>query len=246
MLQIRDLAVSVDDKTILKGINLTVNAGEVHAIMGPNGSGKSVLTRTLSGDPQYRVERGQVLFKQRNLLELEPEERARLGVFLGFQYPVSIPGVSNVQFLKAALNAQREACGEEPLDAMQLLEKVRELLPLVDLNPAFLQRAVNDGFSGGEKKRNEILQMLLLEPALCVLDETDSGLDVDALKTVADGINHMRAPQRGFLLITHYQRLLNYVKPDVVHILARGKIVASGGPELALEVEQKGYQHLAA
>ncbi len=246
MLRIRDLAVSVDDKTILKGINLTVNAGEVHAIMGPNGSGKSVLTRTLSGDPQYRVERGQVLFKQRNLLELEPEERARLGVFLGFQYPVSIPGVSNVQFLKAALNAQREACGEEPLDAMQLLEKVRELLPLVDLNPAFLQRAVNDGFSGGEKKRNEILQMLLLEPALCVLDETDSGLDVDALKTVADGINHMRAPQRGFLLITHYQRLLNYVKPDVVHILARGKIVASGGPELALEVEQKGYQHLAA
>ncbi len=246
MLRIRDLAVSVDDKTILKGINLTVNAGEVHAIMGPNGSGKSVLTRTLSGDPQYRVERGQVLFKQRNLLELEPEERARLGVFLGFQYPVSIPGVSNVQFLKAALNAQREACGEEPLDAMQLLEKVRELLPLVDLNPSFLQRAVNDGFSGGEKKRNEILQMLLLEPALCVLDETDSGLDVDALKTVADGINHMRAPQRGFLLITHYQRLLNYVKPDVVHILARGKIVASGGPELALEVEQKGYQHLAA
>ncbi len=246
MLRIRDLAVSVDDKTILKGINLTVNAGEVHAIMGPNGSGKSVLTRTLSGDPQYRVERGQVLFKQRNLLELEPEERARLGVFLGFQYPVSIPGVSNVQFLKAALNAQREACGEEPLDAMQLLEKVRELLPLVDLNPAFLQRAINDGFSGGEKKRNEILQMLLLEPALCVLDETDSGLDVDALKTVADGINHMRAPQRGFLLITHYQRLLNYVKPDVVHILARGKIVASGGPELALEVEQKGYQHLAA
>ncbi len=241
MLDIQDLHASIDGKDILKGITLKINAGEIHAVMGPNGSGKSTLSKLLAGHDDYTVTAGSVLFQGENLLELDPELRAAKGIFLGFQYPVEIPGVSNMVFLKAALNAQRKARGEKELDAGDFLAWVRHRVKLMQMDTAMLSRGVNEGFSGGEKKRNEILQMLVLEPRLMVLDETDSGLDIDALKVVADGINLMRSPERAALLVTHYQRLLDYVQPDYVHVLAGGRIVKSGGPELARELEEKGY-----
>ncbi|MDX9873775.1 MAG: Fe-S cluster assembly ATPase SufC [Spongiibacteraceae bacterium] len=246
MLKIVDLHATVADKPILQGLSLEVKAGEVHAIMGPNGAGKSTLSRILSGDPNYAVTSGQVEFMGQDLFAMAPEERARAGFFLGYQYPVGIPGVSNVQFLRAAVNALREARGEPPIDAMQMLQAAREGLKQVDLDNSFLQRPVNEGFSGGEKKRNELLQMLLLQPRFCLLDEVDSGLDIDALKVVGDVVNGMRAPDRSFLLITHYRRLLDHIHPDKVHILANGKIVASGGIELAEELERTGYRGIAA
>ena len=241
MLSIKNLKVDVDGKAILKGIDLEVKAGEVHAIMGPNGSGKSTLANVLAGREGYEVSGGDVLFKGRNLLELPPEERAREGVFLAFQYPVEIPGVSNVYLLKAAVNAMRRHRGLNELDAMDFLSLVKEKMRLVKMDEQFLYRAVNEGFSGGEKKRNEILQMALLEPALGILDETDSGLDIDALKIVSDGINALRSPERAMVLVTHYQRLLTYVVPDHVHVLLNGRIVKSGDRKLALELESKGY-----
>ena len=241
MLKITDLHATVAGKEILKGLSLSVAAGEVHAIMGPNGAGKSTLGNILAGREGYEVTAGQVTFDGRDLLALEPEERAAAGVFLAFQYPVEIPGVNNTYFLRAALNAQRKARGEPELDSMQFLKKVREKLAVLHLKDELLHRGVNEGFSGGEKKRNEIFQLALLEPALAILDETDSGLDIDALKSVADGVNALRSPERAFLVITHYQRLLDYIKPDVVHVLADGRIVESGGPELALELVQHGY-----
>lgn len=241
MLSIKNLRVNVDGKSILKGINLEVKAGEVHAIMGPNGSGKSTLANVLAGREGYEVVAGEVRFKGRNLLDMPPEERAREGVFLAFQYPVEIPGVSNVYLLKAAVNAVRKHRGLPEYDAMDFLTMVKERMKLVRMDEQFLYRAVNEGFSGGEKKRNEILQMALLEPALGILDETDSGLDIDALKIVSDGVNAMRNAQRAFVLVTHYQRLLDYVVPDYVHVLANGSIVKSGDRGLAVELEQKGY-----
>jgi len=241
MLEIRNLHARVDQREILKGIDLSVKAGEVHAIMGPNGSGKSTLAGVLSGRETYEVTEGELLFEGRSLLELEPEARAREGVFLAFQYPVEIPGVSTVNFLKAALNAVRKHRGEGELYAMEFLVLVREKLELVQMDEAFLRRAVNEGFSGGEKKRNEILQMAVLDPKLAILDETDSGLDIDALKIVADGVNRLRDARRAMVVITHYQRLLNYIVPDFVHVLAGGRIVLSGDRALALELEQKGY-----
>ena len=241
LLEIRDLHASVGDKPILKGINLTINAGEVHAIMGPNGSGKSTLGHVLAGRDGYEIAEGSVTFDDQALLELEPEERAALGIFLGFQYPVEIPGVTNMYFLKAAVNAQRKRNGEPEIDAMEFLAWVREQVKTVKMDVAMLHRGVNEGFSGGEKKRNEVLQMLVLRPRLMILDETDSGLDIDALRIVSEGINAMRSPDRSVVLITHYQRLLDYVEPDVVHVLAGGRIVRSGGPELARELEDKGY-----
>ncbi|BBL71932.1 Fe-S cluster assembly ATPase SufC [Methylogaea oryzae] len=241
MLKIENLQARVDDKSILKGINLTVKPGEVHAIMGPNGSGKSTLSNVLAGRDAYEVTGGSVEFNGKNLLELAPEERAREGVFLAFQYPVEIPGVSNIYLLKAALNAVRKHQGLPPVDAMDFLKIIKEKVKLVEMDERFLYRAVNEGFSGGEKKRNEILQMAVLEPKLCILDETDSGLDIDALKIVSDGVNSLRSPERSFILVTHYQRLLDYIKPDYVHVLAHGRIVKSGGPELALELEEQGY-----
>jgi len=241
MLEIRDLHAAVDGKPILTGLNLTVKPGEVHAIMGPNGSGKSTLANVLAGRDHYAITGGQALFEGTSLAELEPEERARLGLFLAFQYPVEIPGVSNMEFLKASLEATRAAQGKEPWDAVTLLRKAREACKQVDLDAQFLKRGVNEGFSGGEKKRNEIMQMLLLEPKLALLDETDSGLDIDALQTVARGVNSLRGPERGIVLVTHYQRLLDYIVPDHVHVLAGGKIIKSGGKELALELEEKGY-----
>jgi len=241
MLDISALKATIDDKEILKGIDLHINAGEVHAIMGPNGSGKSTLTQILAGHDDYAVTHGQVTFDGKNLLDFPIEERAREGVFLAFQYPVAIPGVSNVQFLKASINAIREHRGQEPLDAMDFLMLIKETIKKVNLDEQFLYRGVNEGFSGGEKKRNEILQMLLLQPKLAILDETDSGLDIDALKVVAEGVNSLRSPERSIILVTHYQRLLDYIKPDRVHVLAHGKIVKSGGPELALELEKQGY-----
>ncbi len=241
MLSIKNLHANVDGKPILKGINLEIKAGEVHAIMGPNGSGKSTLANVLAGREGYDVTDGTVTFQGKNLLEMEPEERARAGVFLAFQYPVEIPGVSNVYLLKAAVNAARKHRGLPELDAMDFLTLVREKMQLVKMDEQFLYRAVNEGFSGGEKKRNEILQMALLEPALGVLDETDSGLDIDALKIVSDGVNALRGKDRAFVLVTHYQRLLNYVVPDYVHVLANGQIVKSGDRGLALELEKKGY-----
>ena len=241
MLSIKNLKVNVDGKAILKGINLEVKAGEVHAIMGPNGSGKSTLANVLAGREGYQVIGGDVSFKGRNLLELPPEERAREGVFLAFQYPVEIPGVSNVYLLKAAVNAMRRHRGLDELDAMDFLSLVKEKMRLVKMDEQFLYRAVNEGFSGGEKKRNEILQMALLEPALGILDETDSGLDIDALKIVSDGINALLSPERAMVLVTHYQRLLTYVVPDHVHVLLNGRIVKSGDRKLALELESKGY-----
>lgn len=241
MLKIENLHVRVAGKEILKGLSLEVKAGEVHAIMGPNGAGKSTLGNVLSGREGYEVVEGSVIYQGKNLLDLEPEERAAEGVFLAFQYPVEIPGVNNTYFLRSALNAQKKYRGEPEIDSMQFLKLVREKLSVLHLKDELLHRAVNEGFSGGEKKRNEIFQLALLEPKLAILDETDSGLDIDALKAVADGVNLMRSPERAFLVITHYQRLLDYIKPDVVHVLADGKIVESGGPELALELEAHGY-----
>jgi Fe-S cluster assembly ATP-binding protein len=241
MLEIRNLHASVDNTAILKGIDLTVRAGEVHAVMGPNGSGKSTLAQVLAGRDSYTVTAGEVRFLDRDLLPLPPETRAREGIFLAFQYPVEIPGVSNVYLLKAAINAQRLHRGLPELDAMDFLALVRDKLKFMGMDEALLYRPVNQGFSGGEKKRNEILQMALLEPKLAILDETDSGLDIDALKTVADGIESMRSPERAMVLVTHYQRLLDYVVPDYVHVLANGRIVRSGGPDLARELEREGY-----
>ncbi|MEE2729882.1 MAG: Fe-S cluster assembly ATPase SufC [Pseudomonadota bacterium] len=241
MLEVKDLVAEVDGKTILNGISLTVNPGEVHAIMGPNGSGKSTLANVLAGRDDYEVVSGSVSFKGQDLFELEPEERAREGVFLAFQYPVEIPGVSNMQFLKASVDAVRKHRGQEELDAPSFMKLAREHCKELKLKPEFLKRGVNEGFSGGEKKRNEILQMALLEPSLALLDETDSGLDIDALQVAAEGVNALRNPQRSFIVVTHYQRLLNYIVPDYVHVLAGGKIVKSGGRELALELEEKGY-----
>jgi len=241
MLKIENLHVRVAGKEILKGLSLEVKAGEVHAIMGPNGAGKSTLGNVLSGREGYEVIEGSVTYQGKDLLELAPEDRAAEGVFLAFQYPVEIPGVNNTYFLRSALNAQKKYRGEAEIDSMQFLKLVREKLSVLHLKDELLHRAVNEGFSGGEKKRNEIFQLALLEPRLAILDETDSGLDIDALKAVADGVNLMRSPERAFLVITHYQRLLDYIKPDVVHVLADGKIVESGGPELALELEAHGY-----
>ena len=241
MLKIEDLHAEVDGKPILKGINLEVEAGQVHAIMGPNGSGKSTLAYVLAGRDGYEVTKGRVLYKGQDLLEMAPELRAAEGLFLGFQYPVAIPGVSNIYFLKAALNAIRKHRGEDPLDAIDFMKLSKEKAALLQLPDELTKRSVNDGFSGGEKKRNEIFQMAILEPSLAVLDETDSGLDIDALKVVAEGVNAMRGPDRGFLVITHYQRLLNYIVPDVVHVMFDGRIVRSGGKDLALELEEKGY-----
>lgn len=241
MLEIHNLHVSVDGQPILKGIDLSVGAGEVHAIMGPNGSGKSTLTHVLAGREGYVVSAGEVLYLGRNLLQLAPEARARDGIFLAFQYPVEIPGVANVYFLKAALNAQRRHRGEPELDAIDFLALIRSKLKLMEMDESLLYRPVNEGFSGGEKKRNEILQLILLEPTLALLDETDSGLDIDALKVVAKGINGLRSPRRAMILVTHYQRLLDYVVPDRVHVLADGRIARSGGRELAIELERTGY-----
>jgi Fe-S cluster assembly ATP-binding protein len=241
VLEIRDLHATVEGKEILRGISLTVNKGEVHAIMGPNGSGKSTLAKVLAGHPAYEVTRGEVLFEGRNLLELEPDERAREGVFLAFQYPVEVPGVSNAQFLRLAYNEKRKHRGEEELDPLEFKDHLAERAKIVEMDAGLMSRSVNEGFSGGEKKRNEILQMAVLEPKLAVLDETDSGLDIDALRVVADGVNRLRAPDNAIVLVTHYQRLLNYIVPDYVHVLYRGRIVRSGGKELALELEEKGY-----
>src|SRR5687768_17459318 len=241
MLQIKNLHARVEDKEILKGIDLTVKHGEVHAIMGPNGSGKSTLAQIIAGKDGYEVTEGSITYDGEDLLELPPEERAAKGLFLAFQYPVEIPGVSNTYFLRAAVNAIRKGRGEPELDAMQFIKFVRAKAEQLHMDTAMLNRSVNEGFSGGEKKRNEIFQMAVLEPKMAVMDETDSGLDIDALRTVADGVNALRSPDRGFLVITHYQRLLNYIVPDFVHILLDGRIVRSGGKELALELEEKGY-----
>jgi Fe-S cluster assembly ATP-binding protein len=241
MLKITDLRVSVDDKEILRGFDLEVGAGEVHAIMGPNGSGKSTLAYVLAGREGYEVTGGEILYDGEDLLAMEPEERAAAGVFLAFQYPVEIPGVANMYFLRTALNALRRARGQEEIDAANFLKLVRERAKLVGVKPELLKRSVNYGFSGGEKKRNEILQMAVLEPRLAILDETDSGLDIDALRTVAHGVNSLRSPERAIVVITHYQRLLNYIVPDRVHVLLDGRVVRSGGRELALELEESGY-----
>jgi Fe-S cluster assembly ATP-binding protein len=245
MLEIRDLKARVEEKQILNGVNLTVGPGEVHAIMGPNGSGKSTLAHVLAGREGYQITGGEVLFEGKDLLALSPEDRARMGVFLAFQYPVEIPGVNNTYFLKAALNAIRKSKGQEELDAVDFLELVKAQLKPLRMDETMLQRAVNEGFSGGEKKKNEILQMAVLEPKLAILDETDSGLDIDALKVVADGVNALKNKDRSFLLVTHYQRLLDYIIPDQVHVLAQGRIVKSGGKELAQELEEKGYGWIA-
>ena len=244
MLEIKDLRARAEEQEILKGVELAVEPGQVHAVMGPNGSGKSTLARVLAGDEAYEVTGGQVLYKGQDLLELAPEERAREGLFLAFQYPVEIPGVSNVYFLKAALNAIRKHREEPEMDAVDFLGYVRDKMKLVKMEESLLQRPVNEGFSGGEKKRNEIFHMAVLDPVLAVLDETDSGLDIDALKIVADGVNSLRDEKRAFVVITHYQRLLNYIVPDVVHVMVDGRIVRSGGKELALELEDKGYAWL--
>lgn len=241
MLEIKNLHVSIGDKEILKGIDLSVGAGEVHAIMGPNGSGKSTLSYVLSGRDGYTITKGSATFKGKDILTLKPEERAAAGIFLAFQYPVEIPGVTNMNFLKSALNAIRKTRGESELDAMQILKLLRSKAKAIGISEDMLKRSVNAGFSGGEKKRNEVLQMAVLEPLLCILDETDSGLDIDALKVVSEGVNALRSPDRSMLVITHYQRLLDYIKPDKVHVLAQGRIQKSGGPELALELEAKGY-----
>src|SRR5580704_2434561 len=241
LLEVKDLHVEIDGKEILKGLDLTVNAGEVHAIMGPNGSGKSTLAYVLAGKADYEPTKGEVLFDGKNLFDMSPDERAAAGLFLAFQYPLEIPGVATMTFLRTALNAQRKKRGEAELSTPQFLKTVRDAAAKLGIDQEMLRRAVNVGFSGGEKKRNEVLQMALLEPRLAVLDETDSGLDIDALKIVAEGVNRLRSPQRSMIVITHYQRLLDYIVPDVVHVLSRGRIVRTGGKELALELEARGY-----
>jgi Fe-S cluster assembly ATP-binding protein len=244
LLSIRNLHASISDKEILRGITLTVKPGEVHAVMGPNGSGKSTLAQVLAGHPAFEVTQGEVIYDGRNLLELDAEERAQAGLFLAFQYPIEIPGVSNAYFLRSAYNAIREARGLEEVDPMEFYDLMEQKLRMVEMPEAMLQRSVNTGFSGGEKKRNEILQMAVLEPRLAILDETDSGLDIDALRIVADGVNKLRRPENSTIVVTHYQRLLNYIVPDYVHVLANGRIVKSGGKELALELEERGYDWL--
>ncbi len=246
MLEINNLHARIEDKDILRGITLTVKPGEVHAIMGPNGSGKSTLASVLAGRESYEVVDGSVTLDGKDLLEMDPEDRAAAGVFLAFQYPVEIPGVNNSYFLKAALNAVRKHRGEQELDAIEFAKLIREKMQLLDMDPSFMQRSVNEGFSGGEKKRNEIFQMAVLQPRLCILDETDSGLDIDALKIVANGVNGLRSPDRAVIVVTHYQRLLNYIVPDFVHVLAEGRIARSGGKDLALELEEKGYGWIEA
>ena len=241
LLEVKNLQVRVEDREILHGLSLTVNKGEVHAIMGPNGSGKSTLSHVIAGKPGYEVTDGQILFRGEDLLEMNPEERAAKGVFLAFQYPVEIPGVATMTFLRTAINAQRKQRGEPELSTPEFMKRVRDAAAKLEIDQDMLRRGVNVGFSGGEKKRNEILQMAVLEPKLAVLDETDSGLDIDALKIVADGVNRMRSPERAMVVITHYQRLLNYIVPDVVHVLSKGRIVKTGGKELALELEANGY-----
>lgn len=241
MLEIKNLHANIEGKEILKGINLTVKKGEVHAIMGPNGSGKSTLAQVLAGRAEYEVTKGEVIYEGKNLLDLSPEDRAREGIFLAFQYPVEIPGVSNTNLLKTALNEIKKYRGEEPLDAMEFLSLIKEKTKLVKLDQSLISRSVNEGFSGGEKKRNEIFQMAVLEPKLSILDETDSGLDIDALKIVAEGVNKLRTKDNATIVVTHYQRLLNYIVPDFVHVLYKGKIIKSGSKELALELEEKGY-----
>jgi Fe-S cluster assembly ATP-binding protein len=241
LLDIKNLHAAIGDKEILRGIDLTVKAGEVHAVMGPNGSGMSTLAQVLAGHPGYEVTEGEVLYDGRNLLEIDPEVRAQEGIFLAFQYPIEIPGVTNAYFLRSAFNEIRKAKGMEELDPLEFLDLMEEKTKLVDMDPAMMNRSVNTGFSGGEKKRNEILQMAVLEPRLAILDETDSGLDIDALKVVAHGVNALRRPDNATIVVTHYQRLLNYIVPDFVHVLANGRIVKSGGKELALELEEKGY-----
>jgi len=244
MLEIRNLTASINGNQILKGINLTVNKGEVHAIMGPNGSGKSTLAKVLAGHPAYEVTGGEVLYDGKNLLEMSPDVRAREGVFMAFQYPVEVPGVSNSQFLRLAYNEKQKHLGEEELDPLEFKDLLKEKAALVEMDASFMTRSVNEGFSGGEKKRNEILQMAVLDPKLSVLDETDSGLDIDALRVVAEGVNKLHDPNKAVIVVTHYQRLLNYIVPDFVHVLSGGRIVKEGGKELALELEEKGYDWL--
>ena len=244
MLEIRDLYASVDGNEILKGINLTINKGEVHAIMGPNGSGKSTLAKVLAGHPAYEVTAGEVIYNGKNLLEMTPDERAREGVFMAFQYPVEVPGVSNAQFLRLAYNEKQKHLGAEELDPLEFKDLLKEKAAIVEMDASFMSRSVNEGFSGGEKKRNEILQMAVLDPDLAVLDETDSGLDIDALRIVAGGVNKLHSPEKAAIVVTHYQRLLNYIIPDFVHVLSGGRIVKEGGKELAYELEEKGYDWL--
>jgi len=246
LLEIKDLHAGIEGREILKGLTLNVNKGEVHAIMGPNGSGKSTLAKVLAGHPTYEVLSGEVLFEGADLLALEPDERARAGVFLAFQYPVEVPGVSNSQFLRLAYNEKMKHTGEEELDPLEFNDFLKERAKIVEMDQSFFKRSVNEGFSGGEKKRNEILQMAVLQPKLAVLDETDSGLDIDALRIVAEGVNKLRSSENGIILVTHYQRLLNYIEPDFVHVLADGQIVKQGGKELALELEEKGYDWVKA
>ena len=241
MLEIKNLHAGIDGKEILRGIDLTVNRGEIHAIMGPNGSGKSTLAKVLAGHPQYEVTAGEILYEGRNLLEMSPDERAREGVFMAFQYPIEVPGVSNAQFLRLAYNEKRKHVGEEELDPLEFKDLLKERAKVVEMDASFMTRSVNEGFSGGEKKRNEILQMAVLQPKLAVLDETDSGLDIDALRVVANGVNQLLTPDNAIIVVTHYQRLLNYIVPHFVHVLANGRIVREGGKELALELESKGY-----
>lgn len=244
MLKINELNVAINAQPILKGINLHVNAGEVHAIMGPNGSGKSTLSKVLAGHPSYEITGGEISYLKQDLLPLAPEERARSGIFMSFQYPLEIPGVTNINFLKASVNAVRKGQGKNTLDAIEFLSFIREKCKLLDMDESFLYRSINEGFSGGEKKRNEILQMAALEPKLAILDETDSGLDIDALRVISQGVNAMRSPDRSIILVTHYQRLLDYIEPDFIHVLVNGRIVMSGDKSLALELEKKGYSWL--
>lgn len=244
MLKINHLNVSINEQPILKGINLSIKPGEVHAIMGPNGSGKSTLSKVLAGHPAYTVTSGDIAYLGKDLLPLAPEERAQAGIFMSFQYPVEIPGVTNINFLKASVNEVRKGQGKNPLDAIEFLSFIREKCQLLDMDESFLYRSINEGFSGGEKKRNEILQMVALEPKLAILDETDSGLDIDALRVISQGVNAMRSPERAIILVTHYQRLLDYIEPDYIHVLANGRIVKSGDKSLALELEDKGYSWL--